>query len=163
MGSRPTELHELVGRPPLRMEGHRGRDVGHHQCHRLHGRRSGPVFHGPKSAPGGRKQHKTSSSFALRGVVIPSATLAPVKEDAKAPDTAHAIKEAKADSSTQHENHDVFFDDEDAPEPADTKLSEHLGKVNRCESIATSYTCRAASYKLQAASCKPQATGFFDF
>jgi thiol-disulfide isomerase/thioredoxin len=43
---------------------------------------------------------------------------------------AVAIKEAKADSSTQHENHDVFFDDEDAPEPADTKLSEHLGAHN---------------------------------
>mgnify|MGYP006879446392 CR=1 FL=1 len=26
---------------------------------------------------------------------------------------AKAIKEAKADSSTQHENHDVFFDDEE--------------------------------------------------
>ena len=31
---------------------------------------------------------------------------------------AVAVKEAKAEDASRHENHDVFFDDEDAPEPA---------------------------------------------
>merc|ERR1719464_734858 len=39
---------------------------------------------------------------------------------------AVAVQEAKADSSTRHENHDVFFDDEDEPEPADSNLSQAL-------------------------------------
>ena len=43
---------------------------------------------------------------------------------------AVAIKEAKADSSTQHENHDVFFDDEDAPEPADRACARGEGAAS---------------------------------
>lgn len=43
---------------------------------------------------------------------------------------AVAVKEAKVDDNSRHENHDVFFDDEDEPEPADSKLSERLGPHN---------------------------------
>ena len=37
---------------------------------------------------------------------------------------AVAVKEAKAEDASRHENHDVFFDDEDAPEPAEPAWSK---------------------------------------
>ena len=37
---------------------------------------------------------------------------------------AVAVKEAKVEDASRHENHDVFFDDEDAPEPAGPAWSE---------------------------------------
>jgi len=37
---------------------------------------------------------------------------------------AVAVKEAKAEDASRHENHDVFFDEEDEPEPADRAWSK---------------------------------------
>ena len=43
---------------------------------------------------------------------------------------AVAVKEAKAEDASRHENHDVFFDDEDAPEPADRACARGEGAAS---------------------------------
>ena len=50
---------------------------------------------------------------------------------------AVAVKEAKAEDASRHENHDVFFDDEDAPEPADPAWSKCRpgGAAARCPGL----------------------------
>jgi len=50
---------------------------------------------------------------------------------------AVAVKEAKAEDASRHENHDVFFDDEDAPEPADPAWSKCRpgGATARCPGL----------------------------
>jgi len=52
------------------------------------------------------------------------------RQDVLGDSMAVAVKEAQADSPERHENHDMFFEDDDEPEPADSNLSQPLGAHN---------------------------------